>query len=370
MRLETEIDCFADTYQEARQKFLSACASAGATVQSFRNPHGMTPCGAPLATDVACIGAPSAKRILLTTSGTHGQEGFPGSAAQIQLLQLCGEQSLPEDVAIVMVHAVNPWGWANFSRTTERNVDLNRNFIDHAQPPRTDPLYARIDEILTPRNLDEQILGALWPRLMQLAEQCGMHKLADTLAGGQYDYPRGLNYGGRTPEWSNMVLQSIVSSYCAHASKIALIDWHTGLGAHGEAFYMCFSEPGNALYQRAAEWWGEEQLRAGAQEINGLPRPKYAGLLWHGVQAALPHAQVAGAVIEFGTYPIADMMQALVVDRWLKFCAEPASENAARWREWMIERFYPSSSAWRESCLTHARSIHQRAIAGLTNWRD
>src|SRR3546814_19590214 len=86
----------------------------------------------------AWLGADDAENVVLIVSGTHGPEGFMGSAAQIALLNkvALGAQN-PRNIKVVLVHAINPWGFAHVSRTTENNVDLNRNFIDwgSAAPP-------------------------------------------------------------------------------------------------------------------------------------------------------------------------------------------------------------------------------------------
>jgi hypothetical protein len=76
-------DCFAASYTRARAKFLKAAAEAKGEVRSFLHPDKKTPDGAPLAIDVACFGDRKATRQALFVSGTHGQEGFSGSAVQI-----------------------------------------------------------------------------------------------------------------------------------------------------------------------------------------------------------------------------------------------------------------------------------------------
>jgi hypothetical protein len=43
-----------------------------------------------------------------------------------------GEQ-VPPDVTLVLVHAVNPYGFHNDRRVNEDNIDLNRNFLTPEQ---------------------------------------------------------------------------------------------------------------------------------------------------------------------------------------------------------------------------------------------
>ena len=113
---------FSDDYQAARRKFLAACEAAGAGVESHQNPHA-GPDGAPLFTDVGTIGAPDARAALVLGSGIHGVEGFAGSGIQTGLLSDGLGSHLPRSVRVVMIHAINPYGFAHLRRVNE---DLDR----------------------------------------------------------------------------------------------------------------------------------------------------------------------------------------------------------------------------------------------------
>jgi beta-lactamase class A len=60
---------------------------------------------------------------VVLTSATHGIEGFCGSGCQIDWLLEGGPTRLPDGVAALIVHAVNPFGFAWLRRVTEENVD-------------------------------------------------------------------------------------------------------------------------------------------------------------------------------------------------------------------------------------------------------
>ncbi len=133
LREEEIANYFSDTYQEARSKFLKAVRAANAELEYFLNPvRGAE--SEELYTDVASINLPDADRVLVLISGTHGIEGFAGSAIQTGLLRedIAGE--LPKDTGLLFIHALNPYGFSHLRRYTEDNVDLNRNFVDHGKP--------------------------------------------------------------------------------------------------------------------------------------------------------------------------------------------------------------------------------------------
>src|SRR5689334_549781 len=118
-------DLFSETYSVARDRFLDASRAHGAFVRSFEHPL-PGPNGETLYCDVADVGPSQASAVHLLIAGTHGVEGFLGSAVLIDLLS----QGPAPNVRMLLVHGINPWGFANLCRFTENNVDLNRNFVD------------------------------------------------------------------------------------------------------------------------------------------------------------------------------------------------------------------------------------------------
>lgn len=358
--------CFSPDYPTARAKFLLAAARAGARVDVFCN-DAAGPDGGMLTTDVAVLGPKDAEHALLVVSATHGPEGFVGSAAQIALLDALAAGAQAPPARIVLVHAINPWGFAHISRTTENNVDLNRNFIDWSAGPPSNPPYAELHPMLCPPQWTPQALAGANAGREAWLERNGQGAYVDVTSRGQYTHPDGLNYGGVGREWSNLTLEKIVARHLAGVKKIALIDWHTGLGERGEPFFLCFNERGGPGWQRACDWWGRANVESSGG-FGGAQRPNYTGLLFHGVQRFADQAEVTGAVIEFGTLPMDEMRLALQVDRYLKFGGElPAAQRAAM-KEQLLDAFAPFSPDWQRSALGHAIRIQQRALDGLRAW--
>jgi hypothetical protein len=141
--------CFAASYAEARSAFLTACAQSGAEIVSHRHPLA-GPDGAALFLDDARVGRADARCVLFVASGTHGIEGFCGSGIQTFLLRGGIAARLPDDVALVFVHAVNPWGFAWLRRVNEDNVDVNRNFLNHTAPHPVNADYDGLYDALNP----------------------------------------------------------------------------------------------------------------------------------------------------------------------------------------------------------------------------
>jgi hypothetical protein len=192
---------FAQTYAEARQKFVAASAAAGLAVQSHGHPlRGRD--GEVLAMDVARFGADDAQRLLVVSSGCHGVEGFCGSGVQHALLTDPGwhAEAAAAGVAVLYLHALNPWGFSWWRRTTHENVDLNRNFHDFGQPLPENPGYDELAPWIVPPE---------WPPGPEAQEAVagfvarhGMKGLQAAVSGGQHKHPDGLFYGGTEPTWS------------------------------------------------------------------------------------------------------------------------------------------------------------------------
>ncbi|HRO61559.1 MAG TPA: M14 family metallopeptidase [Burkholderiaceae bacterium] len=360
--------CFAPSYASARGKFLLAADRAGARVDVLVNTEARSPNGGTLTTDVAVLGPSEAEGALLVVSGTHGPEGFVGSAAQIALLDSLVHGAEALAVRVVLVHAINPWGFAHVSRTTENNVDLNRNFIDWDAPLPANPAYGKLHPLLCPAEWTPQVLEAAEAGRQAWIALHGQETYVDVTSRGQYSHADGLNYGGAGREWSNLALETIVSRHLAGTKRIALIDWHTALGERGKPFFLCFNEPGGAGWQRACDWWGRENVESQGG-FEGSGRPQYTGLLFHGVQKFAAPAEVTGAVVEFGTRSMDEMRKTLQIDRFLKFGAGLPPEQRAAMREEVLDSFSPFSLDWKRSTLGHAMVIQRQALQGVGGWR-
>ncbi|MPW20390.1 DUF2817 domain-containing protein [Paraburkholderia sp. CNPSo 3157] len=113
-------EVFSQSYVEARAKFLAIAPAARPYACSSLGPS-----GEPLYTDVAYFGDRNASRLLILISGTHGPEGYSGSASQLLFLRAGLQDALPASTAVLLVHALNCYGFAWDRRVTAEGCDLN-----------------------------------------------------------------------------------------------------------------------------------------------------------------------------------------------------------------------------------------------------
>ena len=298
---------FSRDYQAARARFLTAAERAGADIEHHELPGHTGPDGRPLFMDMAWIGPVDAQVVLLSLSGTHGAEGFCGSAAQSAWLD--NPTDLPPGVAMMFVHAVNPFGFAHMVRCNEGNVDLNRNFVDFSRPLPPNPLYEELHARLPTREGLDEDLVAEWEAVYEAFwKEHGDWAASDATSRGQYSRPDGIQFGGQAPQWSAQVLTARVRARCAQARHIAYIDWHSLVRVgDGKLVFLCFNQTGDPLFTRVGSWWTPEAISretVNKQWGEGITRsnrrPSRNGLVMWGLQHALaPQADLAGAVIEF-----------------------------------------------------------------------
>jgi hypothetical protein len=356
---------FALDHAGAQIKFRAAAGDLGCTLSEYRHPTATGPDGQALCINVARLGDVRAPSQLVVVSGTHGLEGLSGSAAQIGWMKSGLGRGLPQGVSVLLVHALNPYGFAHGTRTTENNVDLNRNFVDHDAPYPTNPDYAGLYPHLIPDEWTPAALATQADAVAAFSDAHGPDRLFDVLARGQYDFPQGTNFGGTRREWANLTLEAIVADHLGAAERVGFIDWHTGIGDWGESFFLCFNDEGGPLHREAVRWWGRDRIVG--QKPHSLVRPDYQGLVFHGMVKFLAGRPMVGAVIEFGTRGI-NVRRALQLDLWLKFKAEKDSERVRLLKADLHDCFVPVSSHWREGTTEQAISITQQAVEGLASW--
>jgi hypothetical protein len=357
---------FARDYSQARQKFLTAAQNAGFKVASYRNPAS-GPAGEAIYTDVVRVGSPRAERLLLVNSATHGVEGFCGSGIQVGWLRSGEWRRLPRGVGALLVHAINPHGFAWLRRVTEDNVDLNRNFQDFSRPLPHNVAYDELHPAIVPKKWDEASVALREQLFADYAKRHGAMALQGAVSGGQYRHGDGVFYGGERPTWSNRTFHEIVGHFLAEARDVAFVDLHTGLGPYGYGELICTAVPGSAEWDELQAWYGEGLTSPESGTSRSAP---ITGFIRTAVVNALPRANVRAITIEYGTYPVPQVLAALIADNWLHLRGKPDSEQGRAIKSAIRNAFYPDESNWKEMVYLRARQILRRGAAGLASLRD
>lgn len=349
---------FSRDYATARARFRAVAQTAGAALHAL-TLDARGPAHEELTIDIARLGDGRAPRVLLHTSGLHGVEAFAGSAIQLALLEK--PPQLPADCAIVLVHVLNPYGMAWLRRANENNVDLNRNFLAEGESWSGAPeIYTRIDGILNPPTQPRRdffYLRALWQTFRH-----GFRSLKQAVACGQYEFPRGLFFGGRALEQGPRLFMEWLRENLAHAHYVFALDVHTGLGAWGCDTLLLEAGAGATPLDTLRDALGHEV-------INVTADPGVAYEIRGGMGGMLPRV-LAGVALDFvlqelGTYSPLVVFHALREENRWHHCGG-GLDHAVKAR--LLECLCPEASAWRTRALAHgerlARAAARWAFAG------
>lgn len=355
---------FSPTFADARRRFLAAAERAGAGLRSYAHKatglHGES-----LSTDTALIGSPSAHRVLVIESATHGVEGYCGSALQLALLEQGLLQLVPSTVAILLVHAINPYGFSWRRRGDHDNIDLNRNFVEFGdERALRNELFEKLAPHVLPRLWNEVALAAADEQLQRLAAEYGTQTVSRALRCGQHTHPGSLFYGGREPSESRRVVERIAAQQLAHAETVLILDIHTGLGAYGELELLSTAAAGSAEFERLHAGFGH-RMRSTVDPNSGAANA--TGNIFVGYRRCLTNATVLGLAMEFGTYEQTRVQRALRADAWLHLQKQPdvPVSFAEDVREEMLEAFCPGDLQWREAVVRAGTQTFTTALKFL-----
>lgn len=353
------IATYSPDYATARDRFCAAAQQAGWRWEAHP-VAGVGPSGEPLTVDVAISSSEPAEQTLIVSSGLHGVEGFFGSAVQLALLDRWKEQ--PPSVRCVLLHGLNPYGFAWLRRFDEHNVDPNRNFLLAEEAYRgAPPLYAKFASLLNPQRPPSRWDLFEWQALGIIARY-GVPALRQAVACGQYDFPQGIFYGGAGPATTQRLLQSQMKAWLGGSRQVVHLDFHTGLGRHGA--WKLLIDYALPPQQRAwlVEWFG-----AAAFETYDATSIAYdsRGSIGRWCQAQSFAASYLYACAEFGTYPSLRMLSGIRAENQAHHWSHPDVPATQRAKARLKELFCPADARWRAQVLQSSLKLIEQAALGL-----
>lgn len=359
---------FSKSYAEAREKFLRAADAAGAhLVESY--PHPLKgPDGGDLATDVAWLGPRDARKLLVLTSSTHGIEGYCGSGSQISWLENRHyHRDASPDTAALLVHAINPHGFAHGRRVTEDNVDLNRNFVDFSKPLPKNAEYELLQEHVNPKQWTPEAIAKADAAIAAYYKMPNTDFVPKAVHSGQYVNAKGTFYGGSKPTWSRGTFESITAKWMRGATDLCLVDYHTGLGPLGFGDLYYGGGPGEGM---ARKWFDHvtptlEQIEEAKKDPSKHIPGGVQGTLSRSLVGTLPGVRLTVGGIEYGTLPVRDVLGSLRADNWLYAHGDPASAQGKEIKAKVREAFYPPVFEWKIMVTSRSNDVLRQALAGL-----
>ncbi|MDH3327514.1 MAG: M14 family metallopeptidase [Gammaproteobacteria bacterium] len=363
---DLNVNCFPASYSIARKQFLAAtdllCSQTRNATQTYLHPL-RGPSGEELACDVVFLGDTAAvDRVLVVKSATHGVEGFAGSAIQVDCLPLLGDiLKNNRGLGIVLIHALNPWGFAWLRRYDHECIDLNRNFINFSKALPEDNDYEKLYSRLSDTNLlDQTDLAFLW-------KKDGLDAYSEVVTRGQYTHIDGCFYGGRAASWSRQVLEKITQHpMIQNAKHIAVIDLHTGLGPYGYGELINDHLPDTASFHLVEKFYGANAKSVFLGDSCSTVKEGLIDYHWHSVMGE----RGCFVTLEFGTYSLEQLLTTLfkeqlyhnsLVDTALSRDIDNVTVRALK------DFFYPMEKSWQQQVLFRGRQVVSIALKGLCN---
>ncbi|MGK2949707.1 MAG: DUF2817 domain-containing protein [Acidimicrobiales bacterium] len=353
------------TYDECRARFRWAATVAGQVVDAHpiaaRGPEGQG-----LSIDVVTLGAPQPTRALLLLAGVHGVEGFAGSQLQVGLLASVDPRALPDDMAVVIVHAVNPWGMAWWRRQNESNVDLNRNWGRSGAEPDHNDDYDEVHALACPDTPELPSVDDLLVQAAALVAERGLPWVTAAITAGQYRHADGLHFGGHRTEESTSTVEAIAKARLDAVERLLVVDLHTGHGPYGEL---------TALSDRPAGSPQDAFLRpifpnvhpTVAAEPDVSTAPKRGGLA-RGLADSFPAATTHATVLELGSAGDEEQLVATYHEQWVHRLGDRRRPDhaAAVWAYRCC--FTPDDQEWERTVLERGRQQIGAAIDAVAAW--
>ena len=343
------------SYEEARTRFLELAKDG-------RLERWEVNCDDRLSTDIAILGNASAENLLVLSSGLHGVEGAMGSRAQLYWLEHASsgwlQEGKLENCAVILMHALNPFGFRHSRRANEDNFDLNRAFHEIDERPQEHQLFTVANRLLAPQKTpsrDGFLLQAIWSLL-----RYDRRELGAAIAAGQFSNSQGLFYGGTLAPDLQTRFEKWFEQFVAGKRIVEHFDLHSGLGPFGKCQLMLERGISQLGIRQARSRWpslvSESALGETAYEARGTLGA------WLQNLAAKRGVDYRYYCAEFGTYSPIQVLSALRKENQAWFYLEPEHPHREAAAKALRACFDPPIPKWRKSVCEQTRDLVERVL--------
>jgi hypothetical protein len=354
---------YPESFRSSRDRFLAEAHRLKAVVRTLPLDVPLLQPDTELSIDVALIGDPHSQPTLMHIAGTHGIEGFVGSAIQYAILSQLAEP--PKHYALAFVHCLNPWGMAYLRRTNAYNVDLNRNCTSTDDDRRgAPPGYEYVRSLLLPeRSLS---LPFFCVSALTTVLRYGFPTAKQAITGGQYVDQQGLFFGGLSLQQELSLMRSWALEHLVACKRILIVDVHSGLGTFCQDALLVDSHEHCENSSRISKLFPGHTIHGPDPErsLSYETRGSIGALL----PSVLPNATIDYVVHEFGTLHSFRVLHALVTENYHYFKSKQGEDSTrSRFSSALLkEAFCPSSPLWRRHAIRRGLDIFRVATNSLS----
>ncbi|TCI39233.1 MULTISPECIES: M14 family metallopeptidase [unclassified Exiguobacterium] len=365
---------FSSSYDESRERFLDLLDTVK---QYYPSARTMSHSIGEDTIDVI-IGEPAGSReaMLLMTIGEHGIEGYAGAAVTQQFIETQLGNVRHDVTGVCFIHAVNPWGMKHFRRVNEHNVDLNRNYVvDRESLPRNvNKEYEVMRHLFVPDGVIDDYHEArehIYSFLGSGIKLDGFDAMTEAKGMGQYQFPKGVYYGGDADEPSAVFMKEIQHDLLDRYDRVVHMDWHTALGPTNEVT-MLVSERDGRSAEQLKQTYGLKNIKTyNPDDVLGDSTNHF----YYVRDTQHPDKQLVSALFEFGTFGtstkalIREFLTIILENRlYFEGTKDPEARNGIK-KEFMA-MFYPEDETWKTSVLREGAQAVEHILKAESLWRD
>lgn len=357
---------FPRDYEHARQRFLKLVGTKDVLSWSI-------PSKADSQLYVDSVYYPPQKEprtLVVLVSGIHGLEGYAGHAVQAMFLEELRPRLDLSHTGVLVVHAMNPWGFKYHSRNTENGVNLNRNaslnpalFATH-----NDESVAWSKKLIPAQPVSSRLSDAI-----ARASELPLDEIVKTVGLGQYQDPRGMEFGGFGPEPQIRALGERLRELMPAYRDVLLLDLHTGLGERKRLHLLGDGDARSVNEEMFAEiFQPQEETELYDYTPADAPGfyPTYGALNGLFPELASTGQRVCALTMEFGTIGHDLEAQLDGLNRWLlehqgTHYGYADAELEREVKALYLERFRPAAADWQANVVHLAREVLTRVFGKL-----
>lgn len=366
---------FPQSYEHSRIRFLSQCQKVSGARKSFSIASESEK---NLYVDICFKNRKNSQNLLILSSGVHGPEAYAGSAAQSVFLEKY--IALPEyqNISVILVHAMNPYGFKTGRRVLENNVDLNRNFLTREEfLSAQNKGYEKLHELFNSKEKVGSLNFSFFKRLLVMAwklltKQFSKSEVRNALAQGQYQHSDEIFYGGAEVSPQVEIWDQEVRSRMNSYKQVVFVDFHTGLGVRGEMHVLTSHRVTDAEvqhYKRSFLDSEKKYFKITLPTDEGFYKTT-GDILDFMHKEKRSQTQLYAFAAEFGTKGIGMVSQMkslhlMSVENQGAHYGYNSKELEQKVNKQFRELFYPSDSAWQSEVLQKIDYLFSKPLPRL-----
>ena len=191
----------------------------------------------------------------------------------------------------------------------------------------------------------------------------GKSRLQRSIVSGQYEFGKGLFYGGSEPSNTASLIKNKMQEWIGNAPEVCHIDFHTGLGRFSHCQLLVQTMPGSNAWQWYEKTFGQTELvptltaDSQAYEANGA--------MGNWLSKHFNDRPYRFLTAEFGTYSPLKMLGALRKENQAFYFSAPESKPRRLARQHLEHCFCPASARWKRTVVNRGVALIEQASKSL-----